>query len=522
MPVRHFFSRYVSLTRKGDLMETELKLKVPAADLERLRHHPLLRAHSHQAPLEHHLIDTYHDTPQRDLWKHGLMLRVRKDNEKWIQTVKTTSSASAALHKRGEWECELRDGTPRPHLLVGQIKKVAITKLLMSREVAHNLQPVFQNTTHRTTWNIALPTGDYLECALDAGDIACRQQHMPISELELELKDGNPARLFDLALELHHDVPFQMSNDSKAALGYAMLDNEAMQIYKAGRVHLSRKMTLEDSFQTISINCLQQIETNLPGVLKQNVESLHQMRVGLRRLRALLGMFEDLAPMPASLSDGVAWLAGELGATRDWDVLAGTTLNHIPDFDANALRETARIKSAELHRLLVKALRSPRFTRVMLELNGWLHGRQWRTKGSLPDKSPLGERVTVAAVPLLRRAEKRLAKRMGALDTTDAHARHRTRIAAKKARYAAEFFEELLPRKHVIPYVTQLSKLQDLLGLLNDMAVAEGLLDQLNGSNAQVTRQAAYVRGYLAAASSVDAAGLRKPLAAVSKLRMTH
>ncbi|WP_075791474.1 CYTH and CHAD domain-containing protein [Massilia putida] len=503
-------------------METELKLKVPAADLERLRSHPMLQAHSREAPVEHHLIDTYYDTPQRNLWKHGLMLRVRRDNEKWIQTVKTAATASAALHERGEWECELPDGAPNPGLLVRQIKQARIAKLLASKEVTQHLQPVFQNTTHRTTWNIALPTGEQLECALDAGDIACGKQHTAISELELELKDGNPARLFDLALELHHDVPLQMSNDSKAALGYAMLDNEAIRIYKAAPVHLFQKMTLEDAFQAIALNCLQQIETNLPGVLKQNVESLHQMRVGLRRLRALLNMFEELAPLPPALRDDVDWLAGELGTTRDWDVLADSTLNHIPGFDADALREAAKTKSTEAHKLLVKALRSPQFTRVMLELNGWLYGQQWRIKGALPHESPLGERVKKAASPLLRKAEKRLAKRIKALDTADPHARHSTRIAAKKARYAAEFFEELLPRKHVKPYVTHLSKLQDRLGLLNDIAVAEHLLDQFNGSNAQVARQAAYAHGYLAAASSADAATLRKPLAAVAKLRMTH
>lgn len=503
-------------------METELKLKVPAADRERLQSHPMLQARSREAPVEHHLIDTYYDTPQRDLWKHGLMLRVRKDNEKWIQAVKTSAPASAALHERGEWECELPDGALNPDLLVRQIKQAHIAKLLVSKEVTQNLQPVFQNTTHRTAWNIALPTGEQLECALDAGDIACGKQHTAISELELELKDGNPARLFDLALELHHEIPLQLSNDSKAALGYAMLDTDAIRIYKAAPVHLSRKMTLEDAFQAISLNCLQQIETNVPGVLKQNVESLHQMRVGLRRLRALLNMFEELAPLPPALGDDVNWLAGELGTTRDWDVLADSTLKHIPDFDADALRQAAKMKSTEAHKLLVKALRSPQFTRVMLELNGWLYGRQWRVKGALPRKSPLADRVIKASSPLLRKAEKRLAKRIDGLDIADAQARHRTRIAAKKARYAAEFFQELLPQKHARPYVKHLSKLQDRLGLLNDMAVAENLLDKFNGGNAQVSRQAAYARGYLAAASSADAAALAKPLAAVAKLRMTH
>lgn len=69
---------------------------------------------------------------------------------------------------------------------------------------------------------------------------------------------------------------------------------EPIKTRKAAGVHLTRKMTLEDAFQVISLNCLQQIETNIPGVLKQDVEGLHQMCVGLRRLSALLNMFEKL------------------------------------------------------------------------------------------------------------------------------------------------------------------------------------------------------------------------------------
>lgn len=293
-------------------------------------------------------------------------------------------------------------------------------------------------------------------------------------------------------------------------------------VVTARPVHLSKKMTLEDAFRCIGLDCLAQMEANAGGVLARNVESLHQMRVGLRRLRALLGMFEDLAAPPAALSEGIAWLAGELGATRDWDVLADTTLNRVEGIDPAVVREAARAKAGKLHAHLLMTLDEPRFTKLMLQLNRWLRDRQWRGHGAPPKGTPLQAPVRRAVRPLLDKAEKRLGKRIAALDHTDAPARHRVRIAAKKARYAAEFFSDILAKKTVKPYVRALAALQDQLGLLNDMAVADRLLPELQHGSNELARQAAFARGYLLAAGKAEADRLRKPLEAVARLRMTR
>ena len=154
-------------------------------------------------------------------------------------------------------------------------------------------------------------------------------------------------------------------------------------------------------------------------------------------------------------------------------------------------------------------------------MGGWLHGRAWRQEGKLAKDSPLAAPAGRAMRPLLRKAEKRLDKRIAGLDPMDADARHRTRIATKKARYAAEFFQDLLPARRVKPYVGRLAKLQDRLGMLNDFAVAGRLLDELTGSNAQVARQAAYARGFLAASTAQHSARLDKALASVAGRRIS-
>ena len=297
---------------------------------------------------------------------------------------------------------------------------------------------------------------------------------------------------------------------------------EPLRAVKAEPVRLRGRMTLEDAFQSIGLNCVRQIEANVPGVLKQHVESLHQMRVGLRRLRALLAMFEDLAPPPVALHASIEWLSGELGPARDWDVLADSTLERVQGFDATALRQAAHERANAHHAHILNVLREPRYAELMTQLNEWLGERRWRPDGSLDKDSPLAERAARAAVPLLRKAEKRLAKRIDGLEEGDAPGRHRVRIAAKKARYAAEFFRDLLPARRVKRYVGHLEKLQDRLGLLNDLAVADHLLEELKGGNSQVARQAAYVRGYVAATSEAGAQGLARTLADVAKRRITR
>ena len=507
----------------GTLMETELKLKIAEPDMVRLNDHPLLKDFAGSPPGEHRLKDTYYDTPKLELWRHGVTLRVREEGDSeqgatWVQTVKTAAPSSATLHERGEWESVLSSNLPQPVEIARQIKVDWIAKLLRSTTILQKLRPVFTNTTHRTTWNLELPDGQQVECALDSGSIECAGKSIAIGELELELKKGNPTYLFELALALHEEIPVQIANDSKAARGYALIETRAPQAVKARAVHLTRKMRLEDAFRTIGLNCLEHMEANVPEVLMQSVEGLHQMRVGLRRLRALMDMFGALAPLPAEISEGVEWLATELGATRDWDVLAGTTLKQMDFTDAAPLKELAAAKARDAHQALLLSLRGPRYTQVVLQLNGWFYGRHWRSSDHRAKDDRLSARAAVGMIPLLRRAGKRLGQRINSADSNDPATVHRVRIAAKKARYAAEFFADLLPRRAGRKYVSHLSKLQDHLGSFNDLEVAKRLLSELGGESS--SRSAQFALGYFSSELRSSMAALPMALKNTRRLQI--
>jgi triphosphatase len=309
-------------------MEIELKLTLAAEHADALKSHPLLQAHTLAPATEHELDDTYYDTADLRILRSGAGLRVRLVDGVAIQTMKAGGSVEGGLHSRHEWESRVAGPVPELDQLRALVDaKGPWAKLLRSESLADALTPVFTVRITRTLWLLRLPEGSEVEFALDQGEIESRSRRLPISEIELELKSGLPEHLFSFALALHLDLPLRVGQSSKAERGYGLFEPRPWQAAKAKQLRLSKEMTVEQAAQAMLGNCLRQIQANQPGVaLGKDVEGLHQMRVGLRRLRSALGMLKTVIDVPPVLADDIAWLASELGPARDWDVLAGTTL----------------------------------------------------------------------------------------------------------------------------------------------------------------------------------------------------
>ncbi|NHZ92160.1 CHAD domain-containing protein [Massilia sp. CCM 8733] len=297
---------------------------------------------------------------------------------------------------------------------------------------------------------------------------------------------------------------------------------------KAHALKLAPRMNVEKAFQAIMRNCLDQVEANETGVIKyHDVESLHQMRVGLRRLRAALGMFDDVLSLPVALRQELDWLVAQLGPARDWDVLAGSTLPAISaSVDALAPLVPVQLAAADranaLHAVAAEAVGSERYQDLVGHLERWLDERGWRAMQLPADRARLKMRIADFAKGILEKDQQRLLKRGRKLKHADPEARHRVRIAAKKTRYAAEFFASLYPQKTVRPYVRALAGLQDELGLMNDASVAGGLLAQLSEADAGLKVGTAFVRGYLAGRAGQGGGKLRKLWKRFVPLRAPH
>lgn len=285
---------------------------------------------------------------------------------------------------------------------------------------------------------------------------------------------------------------------------------------KAAHIKLSKRMNVEQAFQAIVRNCIDQIQSNELGVARcQDIEFLHQMRIGLRRLDAAFGLFGDLLPAPPPLANELDWLMGELGPARDWDVFIESTLAqvagglpHMPPLDG--VKAAARKQSGLQHARAGAAVSSHRYARLLKALQNWIDQRGWRDDLPAKGKTRLKMRVPGFAAALLEREQQRLHRRGRKLKGADPDRRHRVRIAAKRTRYAAEFFASLYPGKRVRPYVKALAGVQDALGRLNDASVAARLLDDVAEDDPALREGAAMVRGYLAACGAQGVRSVRK------------
>jgi CHAD domain-containing protein len=172
------------------------------------------------------------------------------------------------------------------------------------------------------------------------------------------------------------------------------------------------------------------------------------------------------------------------------------------------LQRAAASQAAAKRRLAAAAVGSARYARLTLDLAAWVHAARWRDALDEPTRTQLEEPLVERAAKILERRHKRLRQRGERLLDGTPEERHRARIAAKKARYATEFFQSLLPAKRVKRYVHTLSALQDALGWMNDAAVADGLLREIAHTRPELAGAADFARGWLAGRRDGDVQAL--------------
>jgi CHAD domain-containing protein len=123
------------------------------------------------------------------------------------------------------------------------------------------------------------------------------------------------------------------------------------------------------------------------------------------------------------------------------------------------------------------ALSSQRYHRLLLTLGDWLENERWH------DSKAVECTVFDIAKSMLAKYQKQLKQHGQRLMQAHPEERHATRIAAKKLRYATEFFASLYPEARLRDYLSALTKLLDNLGTLNDIAVTESLIRCLIGEH---------------------------------------
>jgi CHAD domain-containing protein len=296
-------------------------------------------------------------------------------------------------------------------------------------------------------------------------------------------------------------------------------------------VRLDAGATVEDGLSAILSHCLAHFTANAEAACEGvDPEGVHQMRVGVRRARAALALFEPLLPEDRVrfFRSELRWLGRELGAARDLDVFMRGILTDSANHRAgraaiDRLRNEAVALRAECYDGVRACVGSRRYARLVLELGGWIHARGWQERTPAGDTMHWLAPARDFAETELERRHRKVSRLADRLDVSD-DARHAVRIELKKLRYASEFFRDLYPHRGAKRFLRRLARVPAALGRMNDVATAERILAELLARlgperTLEHDRAAGFVEGW---AAQLAANALRETEEAWERLERTN
>jgi inorganic triphosphatase YgiF len=471
------------------MTEVELKFQVPKA-----RRREVDAAVAGSRPARRvRLQAAYVDTPDRLLASHGMALRMRREGRLWVQTLKgpAADGMTRVEHNvvRGSGaEVPAVDATLHAPVPLGE----QLVALLAKRPDAA-LAVLFRTDIRRRTRLVRGRHGS-VELAFDEGFILAGDARLPVCELEIELKNGKAQAVLDSARRWVAQHGLWLDTRTKAERGDLLSRGVAAAAPSlAGSVALRVDMTLAQAWQLVLRSCAEQISVNASQIASgiYGDEHVHQMRVGLRRLRSAWRLF-DVADAALPWVDAAAVLFRRLGAARDRDVLEAAFAAPLDE----AWRHSATAGGVDDGRgwlppapavgdATEQAVRDPATQALLLALM------------DLPAPAPAD--AADESLALLRERIARWHRRatLEALrfDDLDDAARHRLRKRVKRLRYAVDFCASLYAPRDVRRYLRPVKALQARLGALADATMAIDAFREARDRDAR----AAFALGWLTA-----------------------
>ncbi len=496
--------------------ELELKFLVSAPDFKATQQWPmLLRTGARRAT---RLRSRYFDTPQGDLHRARMSLRLRALRRGHVLTLKYDGAFQGGLFERGEVEVFSAEETPDPRLL-GPECAAAIEEAIKGRA----LVSVYETDIRRITHKIDTETSE-IEVALDAGFIIAGERRMPIREIELELKAGDPADLYRLGMALPETFPVRLGVQSKSERGFQVSTGTPPSVARAPN-SLAGALTVDEAIGALLGGALKQFTGNWPAFESgDSVNAVHQMRVSLRRLRALLGLFHRSFPCAEfqHFREAAKRTASAMNEARNLDVflalLRDGPLRAFPgEAGLAGIIGECEGRRAAAQAQLGALLAAAETTVFVLSLQAFIARHGWRNALVPEALTRLTAPAHEFAALHIERLHRKILKNGGKRLKLSPHGRHQLRIDLKKLRYAADAFGGLFEAaKPVRAYTKAASALQDALGGFNDLITAG---EMVGGLAAADTRAAGIILGWCGHGALRDDSGLLEAWKAFRKLR---
>jgi triphosphatase len=395
------------IVAKGFNMETEIELKFfvsPAyseilnkkiADLKVLQHSC------------RQLGNIYFDTEDNWLRQHDIGMRIRRVDDVYVQTVKTSGRVVAGLHQRPEYNAEHNSNTPELSLHPSHIWPAGRAVSQLEAE----LVPLFSTDFTREQWLIATSDGSQIEIAFDQGDVIAGDKRDVICELELELKSGQTDALFSLARTLSESGGARLGNVSKAARGYRLANASALDPVKPLALVDTHSA---DSVETCFIKSLEhglshwtyhdQLYTE-----RDEIEALDEIRHAICFIRQTLAVYGDVVPRRASaiIRQELKWLEQDLGWLKQYDYLADLLKDKAWALRKLDNRKELAQKLTELQHkhpsreANLAVLHSGRYAGVIIDLSRWILAKGWQPFLDDAAKAIMAQPITVFAAEKL-------------------------------------------------------------------------------------------------------------------------
>lgn len=503
------------------MSEQELKLHVP-----REAQPGVERAVRRGKPTQIRLRALYFDTSTRELVRARIALRLRLEGTQWVQTLKMPGEHSLS---RIEFNQDRPDATLDLSIYAGTHAGEVLGHLKQPLEICYetDVQRLLRETRIK---------GGVVEVAFDRGWIKASALQLPVSEIEFELKRGRLAAVFEMGRQWQRKFGLVLDFRSKAERGDRLaqlaqtldalesreiLDDNARQQQALERaqkvaefwsprgtqaVSMPKSARQQDAAQVLAVvtaECLEQIarnaaflcEVDTAGICKTgNPEHVHQLRVGIRRLRSAWSFFDGIAALPSlAVRDATKVYFSQLGGARDSDVLRDFILPLLDKAGQPPL-EWSQSASSEAG---FETVRSAAFQGWLLDLlelsvSPAEPSAFVVTPPETPAEPATGEHVNFAfpraakeppLKPLLIKKlnawHRKILKEGLVFRALESERQHALRKKCKRLRYAMQFCESLLLPQQLQPYRKQLAATQDILGEMNDLFVAGPLFAEL-------------------------------------------
>ena len=396
-------------------------------------------------PLETRVFTSvYYDTAERSLTGSRITLRRRTEHGRSVWQLKLPGEeARLELEEPGG---PIAPPEPLGHLLVAHLRHGPVAPVAELRTRRHGALVARNGTTAEVTID----------------DVAVMDALRVVDEfveVEVELKKGKPKQLDRIAEELEH--------------AGARATDGTPKLFRVLRVGGDEKAPSEPiaALRARLATQLREILANDPGTrLGRDPESLHDMRVAVRRSRALLRAGRPLYTNDVSaLADELQWIGEKLGAVRDLDVLLQRLRGEAEALDsddrgaARTLLRTLERRRTSARTALLRSLASNRYfsllDRFAQEIDGLESSGATTTLESIAEKE-------------LKKLRKKV--RATADEPADDEL-HVLRKRGKRVRYAYELAGDGA-------VVTRAKDFQDVLGEHQDSVVAERTLRELAAS----------------------------------------